>query len=236
MTMKAIEYDVTETLNGEPRRVDFTLQHPEMGEVIGSFVIPTTEEYDNRCADDDFIIENHNDWDDDLEKVVIDGYHSQFGVHNPTLTTKYANQFGARGYKVEDSSWINDLTDSLIINGSYHIHIPNAEVTNSDEEQFSHFVVSPYDGELGETDGTNFKVIHTFDEVVCYLENPHRKFKCDGMLWDDGDIPKCSYCKKDFDTAQSLHETPYSGELCCDDAKCRERLLESCLMSEVEEQ
>lgn len=75
--MKAIEYDVTETLNGEPRRVDFTLQHPEMGEVIGSFVIPTTEEYDNRCADDDFIIENHNDWDDDLEKVVIDGYHSQ---------------------------------------------------------------------------------------------------------------------------------------------------------------
>ena len=95
-----------------------------------------------------------------------------FGVHNPTLTTKYANQFGARGYKVEDSSWGNDLTDSLIINDSYHIHIPNAEVNNYEEEEFAHFVVSPFDGELGETDGTNFEVIHTFDEVVCYLENP----------------------------------------------------------------
>ena len=161
---------------------------------------------------------------------------TKFGVHNPTLTTKYASKFMARGYEVEDSSWVNDLTDSLIINDSYHIHIPNAEVNNYDDEEFAHFVLSPYDTDLCQEDTDNSQVIPTFDEVMYALENPHRKFKCDGMLWNDGDIPTCSYCKKDFDKVDSLHETPYSGGLCCDDAKCRERLLESCLMSEVTEQ
>ena len=117
-----------------------------------------------------------------------------FGIHNPTLTTKYANQFGARGYKVEDSSWVNDLTDSLIINGSYHIHIPNAEVTNSDEEQFSHFVVSPFDGDLGETETDTFEVIHTFDEVVCYLENPIQTTQYE----EDGDMVVGVKCKAPF--------------------------------------
>ena len=121
-----------------------------------------------------------------------------FGVHNPTLTTKYANQFGARGHKVEDASYQHDLTDSLIINDSYHIHIPNTEVdtrsSGCEQEEFSHFVVSPYDSELGETDTDNFEVIHTFDEVVCYLENPIHTTQYE----EDGDMVVGVKCKAPF--------------------------------------
>ena len=62
-----------------------------------------------------------------------------------------------------------------------------------------------------------------------------RKFKSDGMIWDDGDIPHCSYCDKSIDDVYTLHETPYSGELVCDDIVCRNDLLDNMLYKEVEE-
>jgi len=62
-----------------------------------------------------------------------------------------------------------------------------------------------------------------------------REFKSSGMLWNDGDIPSCSYCNKTIDEVVSLHETPYSGELCCDDDTCRADLMNNVLSDEVEE-
>ena len=62
-----------------------------------------------------------------------------------------------------------------------------------------------------------------------------REFQSNGMLWNDGDIPCCSYCNKSIDEVYTLHETPYSGELCCDSQECREDLLNAVLSCEVEE-
>lgn len=63
-----------------------------------------------------------------------------------------------------------------------------------------------------------------------------RKFQSSGMLWNDGEIPCCSYCGKDFDeVGDELYETPFSGGLCCTDNECMERLAEECLESPVEE-
>jgi len=62
-----------------------------------------------------------------------------------------------------------------------------------------------------------------------------REFKSRGMLWNDGDIPSCSYCNKTIDEVESLHETPYSGELCCDDVTCRVILMNYIFSDEVEE-
>jgi len=53
------------------------------------------------------------------------------------------------------------------------------------------------------------------------------------MLWDDGDIPECNYCAKDFDNVESLCETPISGWLVCEDEECRDALLEDILYNEV---
>lgn len=62
-----------------------------------------------------------------------------------------------------------------------------------------------------------------------------RHFESNGMLWNDGDIPQCTYCGKDFDEVGTLHESPYSGELCCDDEDCRQVLMDNILTEQVEE-
>ena len=62
-----------------------------------------------------------------------------------------------------------------------------------------------------------------------------RKFESDGMLWDDGDIPQCDFCSSTIDEVETLHETPFSGELCCDKQECRETLIENVLNNQVEE-
>ncbi len=62
-----------------------------------------------------------------------------------------------------------------------------------------------------------------------------RTFESNGMMWDDGDIPQCDYCNKSIDEVSSLHETPHSGELCCDNEDCRASLIHNILYHEVEE-
>ena len=62
-----------------------------------------------------------------------------------------------------------------------------------------------------------------------------RTWSSNGMIWNDGDIPTCNYCNKTIDEVSSLHETPYSGEVCCDDQECRETLLNNILCEEVTE-
>ena len=62
-----------------------------------------------------------------------------------------------------------------------------------------------------------------------------RVFESNGMLWNEGDIPACSYCNRDFDEVESLHETPFSGDTCCEQQECREQLLENVLSDQVQE-
>lgn len=64
----------------------------------------------------------------------------------------------------------------------------------------------------------------------------NRIFKSSGMLWNDGDIPKCDYCTKDFDNVESLFETPISGGVVCEDQECRDALLKDILCNEVKEE
>ena len=63
-----------------------------------------------------------------------------------------------------------------------------------------------------------------------------RIFSSSGMLWDDGDIPQCSYCQEDFDNVDQLSETPLSGDLVCESSECRSKMVENCLYNTVEEQ
>tara|TARA_R110000751_G_scaffold70984_2_gene143620 strand:+ start:396 stop:611 length:216 start_codon:yes stop_codon:yes gene_type:complete len=62
-----------------------------------------------------------------------------------------------------------------------------------------------------------------------------RVFESDGMLWNDGDIPKCSYCDRDYDQVETLHETPFSGGVCCEQSTCRYSLIDEVLSEQVEE-
>jgi hypothetical protein len=59
-----------------------------------------------------------------------------------------------------------------------------------------------------------------------------REFKSDGMAWY-GDLPECTYCLRNIDEVDSLHETPFSGELCCEHKICRSDLLDNILYNEV---
>ena len=63
-----------------------------------------------------------------------------------------------------------------------------------------------------------------------------RKFKSSGMLWDDGDMPSCDYCNRNFDEVRTLHETPFSGGLVCEAEICRTDMLDSLLYNKVEEE
>ncbi len=63
-----------------------------------------------------------------------------------------------------------------------------------------------------------------------------RTFESDGMMWSDGEIPECSYCKRNFyDAGEILFETPLSGGLVCEDQECRDALLQDILYNEVKE-
>jgi len=62
-----------------------------------------------------------------------------------------------------------------------------------------------------------------------------RVFQSDGMLWNDGDIPSCDYCGRDFDKVSTLHETPFSGGLVCEDEICRADMLDDLLYKNVDE-
>ena len=63
-----------------------------------------------------------------------------------------------------------------------------------------------------------------------------RIFRSTGMLWDDGEIPCCSFCNATIDEVNSLHETCFSGGLVCDSDECRENFLGQVLTEEVQEE
>ena len=83
----------------------------------------------------------------------------------------------------------------------------------------------------------NVETIEEWREGVDVEEDDdeERTWSSNGNIWNDGDIPTCEYCNKTIDEVGSLHETPYSGEVCCDDQECRETLLNNVLCEEVTE-
>jgi hypothetical protein len=62
-----------------------------------------------------------------------------------------------------------------------------------------------------------------------------RKFESSTMLWNDGELPQCSFCDATIDEVDSLHETCFSGELVCDSDECRENFLGQVLTEDVNE-
>lgn len=62
-----------------------------------------------------------------------------------------------------------------------------------------------------------------------------RKFESSGMIWNDGELPQCSFCDATIDEVDSLHETCFSGELVCDSDECRENFLGQVLTEDVNE-
>ena len=101
-----------------------------------------------------------------------------FGTHNPTLTTEYANRFSAIGYEVMDTSWTNDLTDSLLVTClqrdcvvSFHIQIPIVG-------QFPLFTVTPYD-----INKKNIKeVLYGYDNWVRDIDKSKTIITFDGVI------------------------------------------------------
>lgn len=81
----------------------------------------------------------------------------------------------------------------------------------------------------------NVQTIEEWREDIDDDDDDERTWSSNGNIWNDGDVPSCNYCNKDIDEVYSLHETPYSGELCCDNKECRETLLDNILCEEVTE-
>jgi hypothetical protein len=80
----------------------------------------------------------------------MNAYGNRFGVNTPIESEKLFNLFKEKYKKLElaDSSWHNDLTDSICIildeeNDEYiHIFLPNSSMFDIEEELYNTFVIS----------------------------------------------------------------------------------------------
>tara|TARA_R110001592_G_scaffold18431_1_gene76458 strand:+ start:1310 stop:1606 length:297 start_codon:yes stop_codon:yes gene_type:complete len=88
----------------------------------------------------------------------MNNYGNNFGFHNPQMTEKSINKINNECFfKFEDSSWHNDLVDSISNQETeLKIMLPNSEVTNEDNEEFNTFSLINKDGdELFVTENVN---------------------------------------------------------------------------------
>ena len=91
----------------------------------------------------------------------MNNYGNNFGFHNPQMTEKSINKINKECcFKFEDSSWHNDLVDSLLNEeNQLQIMLPNAEVTNVDNEEFNTFSLINQEGdELFSTEDVDFLI------------------------------------------------------------------------------
>ena len=44
-------------------------------------------------------------------------------------------------------------------------------------------------------------------------------YESEGNIWEEGDIPECSYCYRKADR-HDIYETTVSGIFCCDNFSC----------------
>ena len=58
------------------------------------------------------------------------------------------------------------------------------------------------------------------------MARPIFTYQSDGLAWDEGEVPECSYCGKQpnekgpSETWVYLHETPVNGIILCEDTEC----------------
>tara|TARA_R100000935_G_scaffold28816_1_gene49190 strand:- start:739 stop:1035 length:297 start_codon:yes stop_codon:yes gene_type:complete len=79
----------------------------------------------------------------------MNNYGNKFGFHNPQMTEKSINKINKKCcFKFEDSSWHNDLVDSLSNeDNEIIIMLPNSKVTNVDNEEWNTFSLINQDGD-----------------------------------------------------------------------------------------
>lgn len=90
-------------------------------------------------------------------------YGQKFGIHSPTMTEQNKFNIEAKtGIKFLDSSWHNDLCDS-IANEELNIQIflPNSDVEDFDNEQFNSYSIVSFDGQV-----QHEETQYTFEEIV----------------------------------------------------------------------
>jgi len=58
-------------------------------------------------------------------------------------------------------------------------------------------------------------------------------YESDGCSWDEGEIPKCSYCGTSAKDNE-IYETVISGVYCCLDKDCQMKLANECIVCEIE--
>lgn len=97
-------------------------------------------------------------------------YNNEVGYHSPELSKKHKEMIDkVLGRETLDVSWHNDVCDSIDLveddsdNSNDELYLPNAEVTNEDEEDFSTFYHS--------NSGTSFSNI---EEVLIWLKNRYK--------------------------------------------------------------
>lgn len=59
------------------------------------------------------------------------------------------------------------------------------------------------------------------------------KYTSDGLEFEEGEIPKCSYCEKTSEDIQ-LYETYIGGVIVCESNMCRLRLADETCISEIQ--
>ena len=107
-------------------------------------------------------------------------YGHKKGYHTPNTTTEvfYYLEQNCPKHTFSDSSWGNDVTDSIIVNNlclehsglEFKIFIPNSLVDDESNERYSYFTIS-YTNDVMYDDGSSNLCFKTLPEVIEYLNS-----------------------------------------------------------------
>jgi len=90
-------------------------------------------------------------------------YGQKLGFHTPIMTEQ--NKFNIEaetGIKFLDSSWHNDLCDSIANEDlNIQIFLPNSDVEDLNNEQFNTYTIVSFDGQVQHEEKQ-----YTFEEIV----------------------------------------------------------------------
>lgn len=106
-------------------------------------------------------------------------YGNEFGFHSPKKTKQAFEALTLAGFECEDTSWHNDLCDSISFkNKQCYLYIPNAEVSDFENEEFATYNVCPLDEEGGLIEPYCGWMFNTIEEVIeCINKMPNAKLK-----------------------------------------------------------
>jgi hypothetical protein len=69
--------------------------------------------------------------------------------------------------------------------------------------------------------------------IMMTKNKPHGHYESDGLEFESGEVPECSYCGAKADET-TLFETNISGGLCCGKDSCKLELAQENMESELE--